>query len=345
MFNHPHRYLFIILLSVYTFFSTVLCNVYHYFNIEIQWYYALLTILLITFLTWEGNRLVEPFIRNKISPLNNKSRFLGFFFLSGNIIGVAAAVSVVVFVGNVFHGYTWSQNMNPLKLNIIYVSLVNLLFHLVNTIFFFFREYQKKWSEAEELRRISSQAELELIRSQINPHFLFNNLNVLSGMVIKDNPEANKFIEEFSKVYRYILTNHQKELVELSTELEFIQPYIFLLEKRFADALRIDIRIGDHHSTPYVVPAALQMLIENAIKHNVVSRNKPLHIEIHSNGNNSLVVKNNLQIRPVGEPSGRVGLKNIQKRYELISGRDISIVKSDTAFEVELPLLYLNEQI
>lgn len=327
---------------MYTFLSTVLCNVYHYFNIEIQWYYALLTIVVITLFTWEGNRLVEPFIRKKISPLKNKSRFLGVFFLSGNFIGAAAAVAVVVLVGNVFLGYTWSQNLNPLKLNIIYVSLANLLFHLVNTIFFFFREYQKKWSEAEELRRISSQAELELIRSQINPHFLFNNLNVLSGMVIKDNPEANKFIEEFSKVYRYILSNHQKELVELSTELEFIQPYIFLLEKRFANALKIDIRVGDQCNTQYVVPAALQMLIENAIKHNVVSRNKPLHIEIHSNENNTLVVKNNLQLRPIAEPSGRIGLQNIRKRYELISGRDITIVRSENSFEVELPLLHLN---
>ena len=342
MFNHSNRYLFIILLSAYTFFSTVLCNVYHYFNIEIEWYYALLTIFLITGLTWEGNRMAEPVIRKKISPEKNKAKFLSSFFIAGNVIGAAAAVLVVFLVGNVFHQYTWQQNLNPLKLNIIYVSLANLFFHLVNTIFFFFREYQKKWTEAEELRRISSQAELELVRSQINPHFLFNNLNVLSGMVIKDNPGANKFIEEFSKVYRYILNNQQKELVELKSELEFIKPYIFLLEKRFDDALKIDIRIGEQYKAYHVVPAALQMLIENAIKHNVVSRNKPLHIDIHTNGNHTLVVKNNLQLRPAAEPSGRVGLQNIRKRYEIISGRDITITKTEKEFEVVLPLLHLN---
>lgn len=342
MFNHRHRYLFIVLLSLYTFLSTELCNVYHYFDIETEWYYALLTILLITGLTWEGNRLVEPIICKRISPEKSKARYLGSFFVAGNIIGASAALLIVYLVGNVLHDYSWQQNLNPLKLNIIYVTLVNLLFHLVNTIFFFFREYQKKWMEAEELRRISSQAELELIRSQINPHFLFNNLNVLSGMVIKNNPEANKFIEEFSKVYRYILSNQQKELVELKSELDFIQPYIFLLQKRFDNGLKIDISIGERYKSHHVVPAALQMLIENAIKHNVVSRNRPLHIDIHTNGNNTLVVKNNLQLRQAAEPSGRIGLQNIRKRYELISGQDITITKTEESFEVILPLLHLN---
>jgi len=316
--------------------------VYHYFDIETEWYYALLTILLITGLTWEGNRLVEPIICKRISPEKSKARYLGSFFVAGNIIGASAALLIVYLVGNVLHDYSWQQNLNPLKLNIIYVTLVNLLFHLVNTIFFFFREYQKKWMEAEELRRISSQAELELIRSQINPHFLFNNLNVLSGMVIKNNPEANKFIEEFSKVYRYILSNQQKELVELKSELDFIQPYIFLLQKRFDNGLKIDISIGERYKSHHVVPAALQMLIENAIKHNVVSRNRPLHIDIHTNGNNTLVVKNNLQLRQAAEPSGRIGLQNIRKRYELISGQDITITKTEESFEVILPLLHLN---
>lgn len=188
----------------------------------------------------------------------------------------------------------------------------------------------------------TAQAQVQLIKSQINPHFLFNNLNVLSGMVIKNNPEANHFIEEFSKVYRYILSNQDKELVELKSELEFITPYLFLLQKRFDEGLVISINIPEHYKTWHVVPAALQMLIENAIKHNIVSRNKPLHIDIHANGSQTLVVKNNLQPRQMVEPSTKIGLQNIKKRYELISGRDIDIKKTTTEFEVSLPLLNLN---
>jgi len=327
---------------MYTFLNTQLCDVYYYFGIGIEWYYALATIFFITAFTWEGNRLVEPFVRRKVAPDKSRVRYLGIFFIAGNMIGAIATVLVVYIVGNLLHGYSWQQNSNPLKLNLIYVSLVNLFFHLVNAIFFFFREYRNKWSEAEELRRISSQAELDLIKSQINPHFLFNNLNVLSGMVIKDNPEANEFIEEFSKVYRYILNNQQKELVDLQSELEFIQPYIFLLQKRFDEGLKVDIQIGEEYKHFQVVPAALQLLVENAIKHNVVSRNRPLYIDIHTNGNHTLAVKNNLQLRHTQESSSRIGLQNIRKRYELISGREVVITKTETEFEVVLPLLQLN---
>lgn len=332
-----------ILLALYAFMNTALCNVYYYFDINITWYYALLTVLGVTVLTWEGNRLIKPYMKRKFLVQKNKFRFLGFFFIAGNFIGVTAAVVMVYLVGSLIYGYTWKQNWNPLKLNIIYATLINLFLHLVNAILFFFREYRRQWSEAEELRRNSEQAQVQLIKSQINPHFLFNNLNVLSGMVIKNNPEANHFIEEFSKVYRYILNNQEKELVPLSSELEFIQPYIFLLRTRFENSLQVSINIPEHYKNCHVVPASLQMLIENAIKHNIVSSQRPLHIDIHANGNQTLIVSNNLQPRQaVEEPSTRIGLQNIMKRYELISGRNVVVKKTEGVFEVTLPLLTLN---
>ncbi|MBL7749543.1 MAG: histidine kinase [Chitinophagaceae bacterium] len=343
LFHHRYRYLFMILLALYAFMNTALCNVYYYFDINITWYYALLTVVGVTVLTWEGNRLIKPYMKRKFLVQKNKFRFLGFFFIAGNFIGMAAAVVMVYLVGNLIYGYTWEQNWNPLKLNIIYATLINLFLHLVNAILFFFREYRRQWSEAEELRRNSEQAQVQLIKSQINPHFLFNNLNVLSGMVIKNNPEANHFIEEFSKVYRYILNNQEKELVPLSSELEFIQPYIFLLRTRFENSLQVSINIPEHYKNCHVVPASLQMLIENAIKHNIVSSQRPLHIDIHANGNQTLIVSNNLQPRQaVEEPSTRIGLQNIMKRYELISGRNVVVKKTDGVFEVTLPLLTLN---
>lgn len=331
-----------LLLALYAFLNTELCNVYYHFNIRVNWYDALLTILLVTFLTWEGNRLIKPYLKKKFLTSRNSLRFLGFFFIAGNIIAVSGAILSVYIIGSLKYGYSWEENWNPLKLNIIYSTLINLFLHLVNAIFFFFREYKQKWQEAEELRRSSEQAQLQLIKNQINPHFLFNNLNVLSGMLIKENPEANHFIEEFSKVYRYILNNQQKELVDLKAELDFIQPYLFLLRKRFGEGLEVNIRIADHFQDWHVVPAALQMLIENAIKHNVVSRVKPLQIDIHTNGNQTLVIKNNIQPRKQSEPSTRIGLQNISKRYELISGKVVEVHETAETFEVILPLLRLN---
>ncbi len=342
MFSHRNRYLFIFLLALYTFLNTVICDVYHYFRIEIEWYYAALTILSVTFFTWEGNRLIKPWFKKKFLTPKTKVRFLAFFFIAGNGVALLSAIVTVLFFGTVVHGYSWEENLNPYKLNIIYGSLINLFLHLLNAIHFFFREYRRQWRETEELRQSSAQAQIQLMKSQINPHFLFNNLNVLSGMVIKDNPEANQFIEEFSKVYRYILSSQEKELVELRSELEFIQPYIFLLQKRFDQGLLVTVNIQEPYKNWHVVPAALQMLIENAIKHNVVSRSRPLQIDIHTNGNQTLVIKNNLQPRVAVEPSTKIGLQNIRKRYELICGRDVVVKQSDHEFEVAIPLLQLN---
>jgi LytS/YehU family sensor histidine kinase len=342
MFANKSRYLFIFILAIYTYLNTVLCEVYKYFNIAIEWYVAFGTIAVITLLVWEGSRLVEPVFIKLFAKQKSKIKILLLFFAAGSILTAIITVGVVFFVSMVLHNYNFNETIIPLKLNLIYAWLANLLFHLLNAIKFYFTEYKTKWMEAEELKRITAQAELQLVKSQINPHFLFNNLNVLSALILKNNDEANKFIEEFSKVYRYILNNHDKELVDIKTELDFIKPYIFLLQKRFADGLEISVDVPVAYDKFYIIPASLQMLIENAIKHNIVSKSKPLHIDVHINGNNTIVVSNNLQLRESVDNSTKVGLNNIIKRYWLVSGQNVEVKKDNDAFTVALPLLTLN---
>jgi len=342
MFTHKYRYAFALLLSVYTFLNTEFCNVYEYFNLRIEWYYAFLTITAITFLILEGNKLVEPFIRSKVPPEKYKKKFPFVFFIAGNFIATIVASFIVMLMGMVLHRYSFTENILPLKLNLTYAWLVNLLYHLINTVIFYFKEYRSTQVEAEELKRFHAQAELQLVKNQINPHFLFNNLNVLSSLVMQNNAEANRFIEEFSKVYRYILTNQEKELVALKTELYFIDPYIFLLKKRFGDGLKVTIDVPDKMGELLIIPAALQMLIENAIKHNVVSKQKPLHISLHISNNNCIVVTNNLQAKQTIEKSTEIGLQNIIKRYRLVSRQDVSVNKDIDSFIVTLPLISAN---
>lgn len=342
MFAHRYRYLFVAALAVYTYISTVLCEVYHYFKIEIEWYVAFGTIFLITLGIWEAGRLMQPWFNKKLAVSKNKIKTLLLFFAAGSIATTAITTAIVFFVSMVLHNYPLSDVVIPLKLNLIYAWLANLLFHLLSAIKFYFSEYKTKWMEAEELKRISAQAELQSIKNQINPHFLFNNLNVLSALVMKNTEEANRFIEEFSKVYRYILNNHDKELVDLKTELDFIKPYIFLLQKRFSDGLSVSVNIPAAYENFYIIPASLQMLIENAIKHNVISKNKPLHIDVHVNGNNTVVVSNNLQLRDTAVPSTKIGLTNIIKRYWLVSGQQVNVTTTSSEFKVTLPLLNLN---
>jgi sensor histidine kinase YesM len=342
MFTHRYRYLFIALLAVYAYINTVLCEVYRYFFIRVAWYDALLTVLLITLLTWEGNRLIEGVVSKRFLPQQKRILFFAVFFAAGLGMACVATTLVVYIMGAVVYQYPFAQYEMPLKLNLIYAGLINLFFHLLNTILYFFREYRIKFTEAEELKRISTQAQLQAIKNQVNPHFLFNNLNVLSGMVIRDNPGANRFIEAFSKVYRYILNSQDKELVELEKELEFIEPYVYLLQQRYPDGLKVRIGIPAQYHNSYIIPVALQMLIENAIKHNIISRNSPLHIEVFSDDAGMLSVRNNRQPRRSVEQSNRIGLNNIAKRYELVCGRQIEIHQTPDAFEVKLPLLQLN---
>jgi len=342
MFSHKYRYLFILGLAIYTYLNTVLCEVYSYFHIAIEWYYAFGTIALITLSIWEGSRLMEPLFNRIIQRQKNKIKALGLFFAIAAVLTTILTTGVVFLVSMVLHDHNVSETIIPLKLNLIYAWLANLLFHLLNAITYYFTEYKTKWIEAEELKRMSAQAELQLLKSQINPHFLFNNLNVLSALVMKNTEEANRFIEEFSKVFRYILNNHDKELVNIKTELDYIKPYIFLLKKRFAEGLDISVDIPPDQEKFYIIPASIQMLIENAIKHNVVSRNRPLHIRVHTNGNNTIIVSNNLQLRESVDNSTKIGLKNIIKRYWLVSGRKVEVFKDENAFTVTLPLLSLN---
>lgn len=342
MFSHKNRYLFILGLTVYTYLNTVLCEVYTYFDIAIEWYYAFGTIALITGSIWEGSRLMEPLFTGIIHRQKNKIKALGFFFAVAAVLTTILTAAIVFFVSMVLHDHTLAETIIPLKLNLIYAWLANLLFHLLNAIKYYFTEYKTTWMEAEELKQMSAQAELQLVKSQINPHFLFNNLNVLSALVMKNTDEANRFIEEFSKVFRYILTNHDKELVNIKTEMDYIKPYIFLLKKRFAEGLNISVDIPADRENFYIIPASIQMLIENAIKHNVVSRNRPLHIQVHANGNNTIVVSNNLQLRDSVDNSTKIGLNNIIKRYWLVSGRNVEVCKDDKSFTVTLPLLSLN---
>jgi two-component system, LytTR family, sensor kinase len=342
MFNHKYRYYFILLLSFYTYMSTILCEVYKYFNIEIEWYYAAGTITVVTLFIWETGRFLQPFFEKRIHAHKHKVTGLIYFFLACGVITTILTIGLVLFESMVMHNYDFNASLIPIKLNVIYAVLVNLLFHLVNAIFFYFKEYKTQLIESEQLKRITAQAELQVIKNQINPHFLFNNLNVLSALVMQNNAEANKFIEAFSQVYRYILNNQDKELVALKAELEFIKPYIFLLEKRFSQGLKITIEIPEKYNSNYIIPASLQMLIENAIKHNVATRVKPLHIILHANGNNTLEVSNNLQLREVVENSTEIGLQNIMKRYMLVSGKEVVVDQTTDSFKVTLPLLTQN---
>ena len=184
-----------------------------------------------------------------------------------------------------------------------------------------------------------SEYRYERLKQQINPHFLFNSLSILDYLVQeKETERASAFIHKLAAIYRYMLNNDQKPLVKLSEEMEFTQRYIDLIKERFIDGLEIEIRIEEQYLDKMVVPCSLQLLVENATKHNIVSAELPLRIEIATN-EGQLVVRNRLQQRTHGQPSTRLGLENIRQQYLDITGHDISIEKTDNEFIVKLPIV------
>jgi len=177
----------------------------------------------------------------------------------------------------------------------------------------------------------------ESLRNQINPHFLFNSLNVLSDLVYDNQKIAVKFIQQMSDLFRYVLDSRDKELVPLSDELEFIQSFTFLLKTRFEDKLIIENNV-EAKAEDYIVPMTLQLLIENAVKHNEVSEAFPLRISIRRN-NDYLEVENALQPKSAGDDSKKTGLKNIVQQFAFFSDRPIEIIKGDENFLVRIPIL------
>jgi len=337
MFNHKFRYLFIVLLGGYSYINTLFSEVYHYYKIEVPWYIPLMTILFITLTVWEVSRIIQSFANNYFKKLK-PFQLLLLTYAIATILSSLLTFIIVYFIGTKYTDLSSSTLHMPIKLALMYGARVSLFLHTLNAIFFYVNAYKTKQLEAEELKRINTQAQLQSIKNQVNPHFLFNNLNVLSSLVMTDNPDANKFIEEFSTVYRHILNSQEKELIELRTELDYIKPYIFLLQKRFPDSISIVLDIPESYQDWYILPVALQMLIENAIKHNIVSRAKPLQVSITVK-DEQLVVKNNLQIKTQVEHSTQIGLQNITQRYKIITGKTINIDKGQNSFSVSLPLI------
>jgi hypothetical protein len=184
-----------------------------------------------------------------------------------------------------------------------------------------------------------AKAQFESLKTQINPHFLFNSLNVLSSLVHVDPNLAEKFIDQLAHAYRYLLEQKENELVSLKTELDFVDAFKFLLLIRFEDKLAIDIRLPATLLSAKIAPLTLQLLIENAVKHNRLSTEEPLKIHIFANEDNELVVQNNLQLRNKEVPSTGLGLKNIQQRYALLSNRPTSFRIENDTYVAKIPLL------
>ena len=194
------------------------------------------------------------------------------------------------------------------------------------------------------MRQHATQAQLDALKLQLDPHFLFNNLSTLASL-IPDNPALSvDYVIKLSSIYRYMLTNRPQNIISIKAELEFINAYLFLYQTRYGEAIHINISNIEELNNQGIAPLTLQLLIENAIKHNSFSADSPLTIDIFSKDNQWIVVRNNKSLKLTREPGSQLGLKNIRERYLLLGDGEPVINNEEDFFEVKIPLLLLNNK-
>lgn len=230
----------------------------------------------------------------------------------------------------------------PLKIVLVYNALmyaaVNILLVIILEALIFFSESNQAKVKAENLERELSQIRFEVLKSQINPHFMFNSLNVLSGLIETDIKKAQLFIDEFSHIYRYVLETIEKPVVSLNQELDFARSYTFLQQIRYSDALTLKVTIPATALKLMLPPLSLQVVFENAIKHNIINSSKPLYINIDF-CEGWLIIKNNIQPKISQGFSSGLGQNNMLKRYALIGNRLPEFLVETNQYVVKLPLI------
>ena len=220
---------------------------------------------------------------------------------------------------------------------------VSLIAGFTVSAFYVGSDFFSKWKDSErlneELKNQQIRTQFGVLQNQMSPHFLFNSLNTLTTLIAEDQKTAIDFTQTLSEVYRYILQNKERELVSLHEEITFCESYVYLLKKRYPENLHVKCQVDKNYHEKFIAPLTLQMLVENAIKHNVVSKSMPLVIEIYIDELGEIVVKNNLQIKKSLEKSTKTGLENIRKRYELLGNREVKVITSREYFRVAIPLI------
>lgn len=230
------------------------------------------------------------------------------------------------------------SKLHNLDMTITSLTMIALVMAIYEGIYLY-EQLKKSIQEKEQLQRENIQSQLEGLKSQVNPHFLFNSLNTLSYLIPEDADKSVKFVQKLSKVYRYILEMSEEELIPLRKELEFLNSYIFLLKERFEENLQVEVDIPKNRMDDQIIPLSLQILFENAIKHNIISSSKPLTVKVSIGDDNRLIVKNNLQKKKQIQSSTKFGLENIRNRYRFFSNEAVNVISTASSFMVSLPLI------
>ncbi|ANE51019.1 sensor histidine kinase [Flavisolibacter tropicus] len=289
-------------------------------------------------LLWETNRLVIHYFHKRYPSLHQtRQRILGWFVGCMLVTIVIRYLNIWFYDKTLFWGYVFPPEgyWYNIFIALLFVAIVAGIYETI----FYFQQWKRTFAEKEALKIEQLQTQLDSLKAQINPHFLFNNLGSLSSLIMEDQLQAVRFVNELSSVYRYVLQANDKHLTTLESELAFIDNYFHLLKTRFSEGIVLNNEIDDQHLSYLLPPLTLQLLIENAIKHNAILPESPLVITLYTRETDSLIVVNNLQKKSSLLTSNKLGLRNITTKYRLLNQKEVLIKQTDKTFQVSLPLI------
>jgi LytS/YehU family sensor histidine kinase len=291
----------------------------------------------ISFIIWEGNRYLLYTFRSYFDWFNKPVRKLVVLVLAVSFYTIPMSALLLVIWYKLFNAgmVNWDVITNTVMMMMICVLFIT---HIYETVFLV-REAESEKLKKEQLERARAEAELEALKNQIDPHFIFNSLNTLSHLIEKNPVKAKQFNDNLADVYRYILQNKARELVLLHEEMVFLNDYFSLLKIRFEQAVQLQIGINPAMYDQYLIPPiSLQILVENAIKHNEFTDAVPLVITIEMQ-NDELIIHNQVRKKILRKASSRIGLQNLGERYRLTTSKEIGVTESASDFTVSLPVL------
>lgn len=290
--------------------------------------------LVYTVFYWEGIRRLWLFLLQRYSHYSQTKTRLTQLIVSILLYGIVANLAIQLMAAATFQiTCTWPMLVAGYFCGLV-PTLVVLTFY--ETVYFFV-SWKNKVIETEAISRTQMQTQLDALKNQLDPHFLFNSLNTLSSL-INENEPAQQYLTRLADVYRYVLLSKDRNTVTLKEEIDFAQAFLYLAKVRFRHGLEVTVNVPEAALAKLIAPLSVQLLLENALKHNVVSREKPLHVHIAAEGD-YLRVRNELQPKVHLESGTKVGLKNILARYRLLTERPVEIVNDSVHFEVSLPLI------
>ncbi len=307
------------------------------------WIYSVPFIYIIGIPSWYLHVLYADWIEKKYPELNqSRKRITGKALVL--VFVMSPSLLLIFFIYHQFHILDYQFENIHLWKGLLVGVCINLIFETLYEADYVFSKMKESALEKEAMLQLAVHQDFDCLKNQVNPHFLFNCFNTLSSLISIDKQRAELFLNELSKVYRYLLKKNEEGVSTVASEIKFIESYYNLLQTRYGDAVHLNFQIDKRYHT-YLLPSlSLQLLVENAVKHNALSKSRPLVIDIFTAAGNKLVVNNNLQRLAVKTPGNKVGLENIKSKYALLKHTGFQVMEDEKNFTVVLPLIWNQQQ-